>query len=181
MAYQSLRHAIHCINTDYKHILEFGVQRGESTNIIRQLSNPSMQIYGFDSFLGLPEDWKDTPCHKGFFSTNGVVPRIEGVTFYKGWFEDTIPKYLKIAQPIALLHIDCDLYSSTKTIFKYLHPYIQKGTILAFDEWCYNHNSSYNDHEQKAFYEFVNKHNIEYEFIDYNDPEKNETKIVRIL
>lgn len=37
-------------------VLEFGVFKGESINAISELL-PSATIYGFDSFLGLPEDW----------------------------------------------------------------------------------------------------------------------------
>ena len=88
--------------------------------------------------------------------------------------------YLKEADTIALLHVDCDLYSSTKTIFNNLHPYIKKGTLIAFDEWCYNFSESFNDHEQKAFYEYVEQYNVQFEFIDYpvNDVE---TKLLKIL
>ena len=68
----------------------------------------------------------------------------------------------------------------TKTIFNNLHPYIKKGTLIAFDEWCYNFSESFNDHEQKAFYEYVEQYNVQFEFIDYpvNDVE---TKLLKIL
>jgi hypothetical protein len=167
------------INPEYKHILEFGVYSGRTIDIIRKKFNDSYKVFGFDSFEGLPEDWENTPCHKGFFSTDGIVPSIDGVKFYKGWFDETIPVYLKEANPICLLHVDCDLYSSTKTIFDYLHSYIKSGTIIVFDEWIYNYDPNCNDHEQKAFYEYVDKYNVEFEFIDFqNHPER---KIVKIL
>ena len=67
-----------------------------------------------------------------------------------------------------------------KTIFDNLHPYIKKGTLIAFDEWCYNFSESCNDHEQKAFYEYVDDYNIKFKFIDYPCPEV-ERKLLKIL
>jgi hypothetical protein len=172
--------ALEYINSDYKHVVEFGVYMGTTLTNIKTVLGDNYKYFGFDSFEGLPEDWVGTQCHKGFFSTDGVIPSIEGAKIYKGWFEDTIHDYLKEADTIALLHVDCDLYSSTKTIFNNLHPYIKKGTLIAFDEWCYNFSESFNDHEQKAFYEYVEQYNVQFEFIDYpvNDVE---TKLLKIL
>lgn len=178
----SVQYAATLINPEYKHVLEFGVYQGYTVGLIREALDKSYKVFGFDSFEGLPEDWKNTPCHKGFFSTDGAIPNIDGVKFFKGWFEDTIPKYLKEADTIGILHIDCDLYSSTNTVFKYLHPYIRSGTILVFDEWCYNGNPECNDHEQKAFYEYVDEYNVRFTFIDFYDQQNSiERKIVKIL
>lgn len=168
------------VNPEYKHILEFGVYKGFTLSIIKEVFGDDYQYFGFDSFEGLPEDWEGTPCMKGHFSTDGEIPDIEGVKFFKGWFEDTIPEYLKEADTIALLHVDSDLYSSAKTIFDNLHPYIKPGTLIAFDEWCYNFDMNCNDHEQKAFYEYVEKYDLKYEFIDYPCPEV-ERKLLRIV
>ena len=159
--------ALEYINPDYTHILEFGVGSGNTTKIIKDTFGDKFKFFGFDSFEGLPEDWTGTTHSKGDFTTNGIIPEIDGVKFYKGWFEDTIHEYLKDADTIALLHVDCDLYSSTKTIFNNLYPYIKKGTLIAFDEWCYNFDERCNDHEQKAFYEYVKEHDVKFEFIDY--------------
>lgn len=178
----SIQYASTLVNSEYNHAIEFGVAEGRTIKMMRESLNENYKVFGFDSFFGLPEDWVGTHQVKGDFSTNGVVPEIENVKFFKGWFEDTIPEYLKEASTIGLLHVDCDLYSSTKTIFKYLHTYIKSGTIIVFDEWCYNFNESFNDHEQKAFYEYVEEHDVKYEFIPFSDPEKGcERRIVKIL
>jgi hypothetical protein len=120
---------------------------------------------------------------QGAFSQNGMIPNIEGVEYYVGLFEDTLPAFVeKEAEPLALVHIDCDLYSSTKTVLESIRPYLVKDTIIAFDEWYYLHNSTYDDHEAKAFLEFVDKYQIAYEFVDWVCTEKPaERKIVRIL
>lgn len=179
----SLEYGLSLIKKDYKHVLEFGVYRGDSIRKIRNILDDTYKIFGFDSFEGLPEDWVGTVCNKGFFSTNGVVPNVDGVTFYKGWFENTLPEYLKIAENISLLHIDCDLYSSTKTVFCALYPYIKSGTIIVFDEWIYNNSSRFNDHEQRAFYEYIAEHKLEYKIIPFEDKtlHGNERKIIEIL
>lgn len=178
----SVQYAATLINPEYKHVLEFGVYQGYTVGLIREALDESYKVFGFDSFEGLPEDWENTTCMKGHFSTGGVIPDIDGVKFFKGWFEDTIPQYLEEADTIGLLHVDCDLYSSTKTIFDNLHPYIKKGTIIVFDEWCYHADPQYDDHEQKAFYEYVDDHNIKFKFVDFYDQQNpTERKIVKIL
>jgi len=178
----SVQYAATLINPEFKHVLEFGVYQGYTVGLIREALDESYKVFGFDSFEGLPEDWENTICIKGYFSTGGVIPNIDGVKFFKGWFEDTIPQYLEEADTIGLLHVDCDLYSSTKTIFDNLHPYIQKGTIIVFDEWCYNADPKYNDHEQKAFYEYVDDYNVKFKFVDFYDQQNpTERRIVKIL
>lgn len=183
----SLRHGLTLINNEYQHVLEFGVCRGDTIKIIRQTLDQSFQVFGFDSFVGLPEAWVDKdgvvvvpPEH---FSTNGVIPNVANVKFYAGWFTNTLPDYLKIAQPIALLHIDSDLYSSAKEVLLALDDYIVEGTIIVFDEWFYRHDPKFDDHEQKAFNEWVSGCNRKYEEVSFVDttPSGEERKIIRIL
>ena len=184
----SVEYAATKIKLNYKYVLEFGVYQGVSISRIRNSLDSSFKVFGFDSFEGLPEDWENTTCMKGHFSTGGKIPDIDGIKFYKGWFEDTIPEFLEEVNyfcddfSIGLLHIDCDLYSSTQTIFEYLHPYIRKGSIIVFDEWCYHADPQYDDHEQKAFYEYINDYNVKFYPIPFYDEENPiERKIIRIL
>ena len=65
--------------------------------------------------------------------------------------------------PISLLHVDCDLYSSTKTIFDRLNDWIVPGTIIVFDEY-FNY-SGWELHEFKAFQEFREANRLSYEYI----------------
>ena len=171
---ETLKKAVSIINPKYDHILEFGVCGGISIKQIREsLPEDKFKVYGFDSFEGLPEDWVGTVCTKGFFSTGGVIPEISGVEFFKGWFNETIPQYKKIAKPISLLHVDCDLYSSTIEVLYGLREFIMPGTIIVFDEWYYADEHGVNldieknrQHEQKAFYEWVKNFDIKYELLD---------------
>jgi hypothetical protein len=163
-------------------VCEFGVAEGRTIRQLRAAypTESVPTIFGFDSFEGLPEDWVGARClggygeemKKGRFSTNGVVPQIDNVTFYKGLFSETLPEYVKTANPIKLCHIDCDLYSSTKDVLYTLNHLIVPGTILCFDEWYYNQADieENRQHEQKCFYEWVEANNRRY--ILFNEIEK---------
>lgn len=131
-------------------ILEFGVASGRTiTHVAKQC--PGRQVYGFDSFEGLPEDWRSGYL-KGRFA--GELPPVPAnVTLIKGWFNETLPDFLAgHPDKVSLLHVDCDLYSSTKCILDLLTDRIGSGTVIVFDEfWNY---PGWQDHEIKAFDEF---------------------------
>jgi len=181
----SVEFATKCIQNNYKHVLEFGVYKGDTIQKLRNSLDESYKIFGFDSFEGLPEDWIGTPCFKGCFGVNGNIPNITNVVFYKGWFSETLPKYKSIEEPISLLHLDCDLYSSTKEVLYSLNNVILEGTIICFDEWLYTKcdGTLHGDHEQQCFYDWCKDNSREFEFVDFVDSTScgHERKIVRIL
>jgi hypothetical protein len=137
---------------------EFGVYTGNSINFIAKNIYPEL-IYGFDSWQGLPEDWKVnnsilTP--KYGLSTNGILPIVlDNVVLISGWFKDSLPKFCNDYphNQTTFIHFDCDLYSSTKTVLSYLSNTIVNKTVVLFDEWF-----SY-DNEQKAFIEWLDDSN----------------------
>ena len=145
--------------------LEFGVWKGDS---IRQwsdlLKNSHSRLHGFDSFEGLPENWDNhgtSILEKGHFSKLGVVPQVSDsrVKFFKGWFEDTLPKYEFVECPVLVLFLDADLYSSTSYVLKTLRPHITVGTIIYFDEFWDRL------HELKAFEEFLTETGMSFELL----------------
>ena len=146
-------------------VCEFGVAWGHS---IRQLAAlfPNRAVHGFDSFEGLPEQFAQVAA--GDYSTQGRLPPApKNVTFHKGWFEDTLPDFVaELEEPIAYLHIDCDLYSSTKTVFDYLGPHIVSGTVIVFDEYLAF--EGWQDHEYKAFQEFIAESGHTYSYIGFS-------------
>jgi tetratricopeptide (TPR) repeat protein len=156
-------------------VLEFGVRYGAS---IRQIASIADQdIHGFDSFQGLPESWHNEP--KGSYSTHGVIPIVpENVRLYAGWFEDTLPAFLKEHRaPARLINIDCDVYSSTKTVLDYLAERIIEGTVIIFDEYLGNEN--WREDEFKAFQEAVDEYGWCYEYLGFSFFTKQ--VVVRIL
>ncbi len=163
-------------------VLEFGVCTGRSVNFIAALK-PRAIVHGFDSFEGLPEDWEERGIAKGTFgfTTHSFRPPVlNNVRIYAGLFEDTLPQFksqVLMEQTIAFIHFDADLYTSTKSIFKYLGNNIKPGTILAFDEY-FNY-PGWENHEFKAFQEFIESSKLSYEYISYNS--LHEQAAVRIL
>ena len=131
-------------------ILEFGVASGRTIRHVAGIT--SRNIHGFDSFEGLPEAWR-TGFEQGAFKQR--LPEVPGnVTLHQGWFSDSLPRFVEsTAGPIALLHIDCDLYSSTAFVLNALRDRIQTGTIIVFDEY-FNY-PGWKHHEHKAFQEFA--------------------------
>ena len=152
--------------------IELGVCTGKTINFIAAL-NPHQKIYGFDSFEGLPEDWirdKHTISAGtfGFKNPDLLPPVLHNVELIKGWFNNTLSDFVKTSgsEAIAFLHIDCDIYSSTATAFQILGSKIRSGTIIVFDE-LYNY-SGYENHEFKAFQEFLDDSGYEAEYLAYN-------------
>jgi predicted O-methyltransferase YrrM len=142
-------------------VLEFGVAAGRSINRLAD-KLPDRTIHGFDAFKGLPETWRPI-FKKGHFAQ--AIPEVRAnVRLHVGWFEETLPGFVAEhgSQSIALLHVDCDLYSSTKSIFAHLGGMIREGTIVVFDEY-FNY-AGWREHEFKAFQEFVAERRIAYRY-----------------
>jgi hypothetical protein len=142
--------------------LEFGVAGGESINFIASRSPET--VHGFDSFRGLPEDWRPGVKSGAFAKPTGWLPEVrENVTLHVGWFEESLPGFLSTqVGDVAFLHIDCDLYSSTKTVFSALSDRIKSGTVIVFDE--YLSYIGWENHEHAAFMEFAAGRDFEYLF-----------------
>lgn len=108
---------------------------------------------------------------------NGNAPQVnENVRLVKGRFNETLPEFVKEhTEPCAFIHVDCDLYSSTKTIFDNLKNQIVSGTVIAFDEY-FNY-PGWQEGEYKAFMEYVEENNIEFEYIARTDYEQVAVRI----
>ena len=146
--------------------LEFGVFRGATINYISQFTKDT--VYGFDSFVGLPEYWRDG-FGKGRFNIKGKLPEVNSnVKLIKGWFNETLEPFLHNIEnkdtKISLLHIDCDLYSSTKYVLNTCKKYLDKNCIIVFDELV-NYPDFKKNGELKAFYEFITENNIQFEWL----------------
>jgi len=144
--------------------MEFGVYKGDSINYISSLV-PSEIVYGFDSFEGLPEFW--VPEYgKGSFHAQGIPDVRANVQLVKGWFNETLPVFLTNQdRNCSFIHIDCDLYSSAKTIFNELKSRIIEGTIILFDEF-FNY-ANWKNGEYRAFIEFIEETELNFEYLGY--------------
>ena len=134
-------------------IVECGVGPGRSTfafSIISQHITRSREIWGFDTFEGIPpptvEDGKSNRHKAGWWNHpqqqvvellqfNGIDPSFvsENITFVPGRFDESLSKY--DGAPIALLHLDVDFYESYKVALESLYDYVAPGGTVAFDEY----------------------------------------------
>ena len=119
--------------------VEFGVGTGTS---LRRLNKARPGAIGFDSFQGLPEDWRPE-YPRGTFACE--PPEIPGAQLVIGEYG---PETLTVVAPCALLHVDCDLYSSTCWALEWFKLNAVPGAILVFDEFFGYKGCE--EHEEKA-------------------------------
>ena len=128
-------------------IVEAGAYKGGSTAKISLFAKlAGREFIVFDSFEGLPANTekhdksilghsiKETFAEGKFCGFLEEVKKnieryggVEVCTFVKGWFEETLPMFSK---KIAMIYLDVDLASSTKTCLKYLYPLVVPGGII---------------------------------------------------
>ena len=136
---------------------------------VRQLWD-RIRFFAFDSFQGLPAltglDVHTQDFERGKFACTAreFVERarthnvdLSKLITVEGWFEETctpatIQKHdMKAA---AFVHIDCDLYESTRTVLKFVEPLLVDGTVIIFDDW-YSYRGNPGLGEQRAFAEWT--------------------------
>lgn len=156
------------VNPEDSLILEFGVWKGYS---LRYFANKALncELYGFDSFQGLSENWTGTNMLEGHFNLNGDLPEVpSNVTLVPGWFENTLPGFLNAnLRSVAILHMDCDTYTPTSYVLMTLKDRLTKGTIIIFDEFFGYPN--WRNHEYKAWVEFSALNKLKYKYIGYSN------------
>lgn len=154
-------------------ICEFGCASGESfLNLyfqFQKIVDPRSHFFLFDSFAGLPDvdtrtshdNWKKGDYE---FSQEDFIKRMEfhfvrrsDYTLIPGFYETSLTsataKSLDIGV-VSLIHIDCDLYESTRLALQFVGHRIQDGTVLLFDDYyCSKGNLSLG--ESGAFREWL--------------------------
>ena len=131
-------------------VVECGLGKLKSFQMISFIlldESQKRKLYGFDSFQGFPEiseeDLSPRNPQKGdwnfvdYESTRSFLrnSEINNFVLIKGFLEDTLPVWKKKLPPIAVLHIDVDLYSSYKTTLENLYSLVVKGGYILFDEY----------------------------------------------
>lgn len=144
-------------------IVECGVGRGRSLVVISALNQilnsnegGKRNIYAYDSFEGFPEpsnedasfrkpqkgEWSGSPSGKYKYSEDftrtileeaGINTSDSKIKICKGFFSDSLPNHPD--RPIALLHVDGDLYQSYKDTLKNLYDKVVKGGLIVFDDF----------------------------------------------
>lgn len=76
------------------------------------------------------------------------------IHYYKGWFQDTLPKAIDTVGDIAILRLDGDWYASTKVCLEYLYDKVVSKGFVIIDDYGYYEGC------KKAVNEFMSKRKI---------------------
>ena len=140
--------------------LEFGVYTGTTLKIIAT-ARQGGQVYGFDSFEGLPEHWR-VGFAAGTFAAE-TVPDVPGAELVVGLFSEVLPGFMENHPgPVDFLHIDADLYSSAATVLNLVGPRLGEGSIVVFDEFL--NYPGWHEHEYRAWTEYVERTRIAFRY-----------------
>lgn len=158
------------IDGDYA---EFGCCGGQTFGLafeaIRHAGRPRT-LWAFDSFAGLPPQSGPEDAHPMWIAGEmaisladfhrvcrtyglraGDYRTVEG--YYAESLADTALTRGDRPRDIALAYIDCDLYSSTREVLRFLGPRLKHGMVLAFDDYhCWSATATAG--ERKAAEEF---------------------------
>ena len=138
-------------------ILEFGTSDGYSfTKMLYATRYLGMEdrvtVHTFDSFEGMPpaadardldlvgsDDWAPGQFRGRYEDLRSYcASKYHNFRIHKGYFEDSVtPEVLATLRtdlPI-LVWVDCDYYSSAKTVMERLVPYLPNGCVIYFDEY----------------------------------------------
>ena len=138
------------------------------------------RLWAFDSFAGLPAPKDDRDSHPKWVEKNMAtnldhfhercvserVPR-DAYDVVPGFYDETLPAMSDTDAPdnIALAYVDCDLYSSTMDVLRFLMPRLKHGMIIAFDDYfCWS--ATQVSGERRAMLEMFSE-NSEWELLPY--------------
>ena len=171
----TLRHGLSLAAGQDGMALEFGVHTGGTLKVIAA-AREGKNVFGFDSFEGLPEDWR-AGFPAGHFALD-EPPEVPGAELVVGRFEDTLAGFLdEHPEPVAFVHVDADLYSSARTVLGLVGPRLAVGTVIVFDE--YFGYPGWRDHEYRAWQEYVTESGVRFAYEGYTAG--NEQVVIRIV
>ncbi|MCX5869803.1 MAG: hypothetical protein NTY00_04050 [Deltaproteobacteria bacterium] len=129
-------------------------------------------LWAVDSFCGLPPQTLSEDEHPIWVQGTMAIGEDEFVkicrekkiphseyTLVPGFYNKTLaePHGQNLPANICLAYVDCDLYSSTKTVLQFLMPRLKHGMIIAFDDY-YCWSATQISGERKACSEFFKDH-----------------------
>ena len=142
--------AFNGISGDYA---EFGCWSARSFRMAydasRRVSYPC-RMWAFDSFQGLPAPQEVADAHPRWVAGTMAISLdafhaacqrhgipADAYRVVAGWFDQSLAPDAPGERPgdICLAYIDCDLYSSTRSVLEFLRPRLKHGMIVAFDDY----------------------------------------------
>ena len=116
-----------------------------------EVKQNKIRFFAFDSFDGLPEpqgvdispgrfakgryDCSEDEF-KGILRARGVD--LNEVNIVPGFYEDSLTQAVKDQYQLAaasIVMVDCDLYSSTKSVLDFITSLVVEGSVIIFDDW----------------------------------------------
>jgi hypothetical protein len=128
------------------HIAEFGSYRGGSAMFMAYLAQRFLggaYVYAFDTYQGMPPTDRQVDAHKAgeFGGVNidnlrkyAASVGLSNLLCIQGRFEDTAPQTLRDAGRLALVHIDCDIYSAVAYSYDTAKEFLVKGGYIVLDD-----------------------------------------------
>lgn len=124
-------------------IAECGVYQGGSARLLATIF-PQKKILLFDSFSGMLEndtlqdghrkgDFKDTSLDE----VKSYLSDMSNCLFFPGWLPESA-NFLQ-EERFCLVHLDLDLYQSTRSAIEIFWPKITNGGVMVFDDWEWRH------------------------------------------
>jgi asparagine synthase (glutamine-hydrolysing) len=125
------------------------IKNGQSTGIKGQ------KYYGYETDL--------LAKVKDNFRRLGVPAEDHQVQFVQGRYEDT----MKIDQPVALAHIDCDWFQSVLTCLTQIVPQLVSGGVLIIDDYSLDNTGKVDGYSgcRSAVDEYFAARRAEFEFV----------------
>ena len=185
------------ISGDYVEFGSSGAKSLSSAYHVLAAMGAERRLWAFDSFEGLPTAVSDHDEHPvwgsgGQFASwtgrppEGIDPVEAGLAQFHadcahfgvprdaytpvaGWFEDSLGALGATGDPvdIALAYVDCNMHSSTLTVFEFLEPRLKHGMVLAFDDY-HMWTSSDVSGQRRALHDFAAAH-PEWRFVPFKE------------
>jgi hypothetical protein len=97
----------------------------------------------------------------------GRLPEMPAnVELVKGWFDETLPRFLEAhPEPVSFVHLDCDIYASSKTVLDCLEPRFVPGSQIVLDDFMLEPGWQHEEH--RAFFEFIERTGWRFEYTGY--------------
>lgn len=130
----------------FGHVAEFGAYRGGNAMFmarVLQHTLPAARVYAFDTFAGMPRTDTGVDAHRpGDFAdvdiaelrASAAAHGLHNLEFVQGLFEDTAPAFLAHKGPIALAHIDSDIYTGVASAYHAVKPRMVPRGYYVFDD-----------------------------------------------
>lgn len=123
-------------------IAELGVYQGGSAFQIASMSSTfkipePKKIHLFDTFSGLPHTEQDLQSGEFAASLDDVKKLLKdfGICWHVGIFPDTIGACEHSVYTYSFVHLDADLYESTRAGLEFFLPRMNQGGIIVVDDY----------------------------------------------